>query len=102
MIAVGQKAPDFHFAEPGQERRQAVGLRRKKSVVLHVVSTLDWSPTCTNEHACFVNEMKSARDRWTLKFLASAWTACGRTRPMPTRWGSNIRCSPIFVRGRRR
>jgi peroxiredoxin len=29
----------------------------KKKVVL-VFYPLDWSPTCTNEHACFVNDMK--------------------------------------------
>jgi peroxiredoxin len=30
----------------------------KKKVVL-VFYPLDWSPTCTNEHACFVNDMRS-------------------------------------------
>ncbi|HEX8765242.1 MAG TPA: redoxin domain-containing protein [Candidatus Acidoferrum sp.] len=29
----------------------------KKNVVL-VWYPLDWSPTCTNEHVCFVNDMK--------------------------------------------
>ena len=31
--------------------------RGKKNVVL-VFYPLDWSPVCTNEHACFVNDMK--------------------------------------------
>jgi len=30
----------------------------KKNVVL-VWYPLDWSPTCTNEHVCFVNDMKA-------------------------------------------
>jgi peroxiredoxin len=30
----------------------------KKKVVL-VFYPLDWSPTCTNEHACFVNDMRN-------------------------------------------
>ena len=57
-IAVGQKAPNF--ALPNQDKKEVklsdfIG---KKNVVL-MWYPLDWSPTCTNEHACFVNEMKS-------------------------------------------
>jgi len=29
---------------------------------------LDWSPVCTNEHVCFVNDMKSF-DTLTRKYL---------------------------------
>ena len=32
-------------------------LKGKKNVVL-MFYPLDWSPVCTNEHACFVNDMK--------------------------------------------
>jgi mycoredoxin-dependent peroxiredoxin len=57
-IAVGQKAPDF--ALPNQDKKEVKlsDFAGKKNVVL-VWYPLDWSPTCTNEHACFVNEMKA-------------------------------------------
>ncbi len=57
-IAVGQKAPDF--ALPNQDKKEVKlsDFTGKKNVVL-VWYPLDWSPTCTNEHMCFVNEMKA-------------------------------------------
>lgn len=57
-IAVGEKAPDFTL--PNQDKKEVTlsDFTGKKNVVL-VWYPLDWSPTCTNEHACFVNEMKS-------------------------------------------
>jgi len=57
-IAVGQKAPDF--ALPNQDKKEVKlsDFAGKKNVVL-VWYPLDWSPTCTNEHACIVNEMKA-------------------------------------------
>jgi len=57
-IAVGQKAPDF--ALPNQDKKEVKlsDFAGKKNVVL-VWYPLDSSPTCTNEHACFVTEMKS-------------------------------------------
>jgi mycoredoxin-dependent peroxiredoxin len=57
-IAVGDTAPDF--ALPNQDKNvvKLSDFAGKKNVVL-VWYPLDWSPTCTNEHACFVNEMKS-------------------------------------------
>lgn len=56
-IAVGQKAPDF--ALPNQDKKEVKlsEFAGKKNVVL-VFYPLDWSPVCTNEHACFVNDMK--------------------------------------------
>lgn len=56
-IAVGQKAPDF--ALPNQDKKEVKlsEFTGKKNVVL-VFYPLDWSPVCTNEHACFVNDMK--------------------------------------------
>ena len=56
-IAVGQAAPDFTL--PNQDKREVKlsDFAGKKNVVL-VWYPLDWSPTCTNEHACFVNDMK--------------------------------------------
>jgi mycoredoxin-dependent peroxiredoxin len=57
-IAVGQSAPDF--ALPNQDKKEVklADFAGKKSVVL-VFYPLDWSPVCTNEHACMVNDMKS-------------------------------------------
>lgn len=56
-IAVGQRAPDF--ALPNQDKKEVKlsEFAGKKNVVL-VFYPLDWSPVCTNEHACFVNDMK--------------------------------------------
>jgi peroxiredoxin len=57
-IAVGQVAPDF--ALPNQEKKEVKlsEFAGKKNVVL-VWYPLDWSPTCTNEHACLANEMRA-------------------------------------------
>jgi mycoredoxin-dependent peroxiredoxin len=57
-ITVGQVAPDF--ALPNQDKKE-VKLSEyagKKNVVL-VFYPLDWSPVCTNEHVCLVNDMKA-------------------------------------------
>ena len=57
-IAVGQVAP--HFTLPNQDKKEVklADFAGKKNVVL-VFYPLDWSPVCTNEHACMVNDMKS-------------------------------------------
>jgi mycoredoxin-dependent peroxiredoxin len=57
-IAVGQKAPDF--ALPNQDKKEVKlsDFAGRKNVVL-VWYPLDWSPTCTDEHVCIVNEMKA-------------------------------------------
>jgi peroxiredoxin len=57
-ITVGQKAPDF--ALPNQDKKEVKlsEFAGKKNVVL-VFYPLDWSPVCTNEHACLVNDMKA-------------------------------------------
>jgi peroxiredoxin len=57
-ITVGQKAPDFTLQNQDKKEVKLSDFAGKKNVVL-VWYPLDWSPTCTNEHACFVNEMKS-------------------------------------------
>jgi mycoredoxin-dependent peroxiredoxin len=57
-IAVGQTAPDFTLKDQSQKDVKLSDFAGKKSVVL-VFYPLDWSPTCTNEHACFVNDMRS-------------------------------------------
>ena len=56
-IAVGQAAPDFTLKDQSMKEVKLADFKGKKNVVL-VFYPLDWSPTCTNEHACFVNEMK--------------------------------------------
>ncbi len=56
-IAVGQAAPDFTLKDQSMKEVKLSDFKGTKNVVL-VFYPLDWSPTCTNEHACFVNEMK--------------------------------------------
>jgi len=56
-IAVGAAAPDFVLKDQSQKEVKLSDFAGKKNVVL-VFYPLDWSPVCTNEHACFVNDMK--------------------------------------------
>jgi mycoredoxin-dependent peroxiredoxin len=58
MISVGQAAPDFTLKDQNQKDVKLSEFAGKKNVVL-VFYPLDWSPTCTNEHACFVNDMRN-------------------------------------------
>src|SRR5579859_5246281 len=55
-IAVGQAAPDFSLKDQNQKDVKLSDYRGKNVVI--VFYPLDWSPVCTNEHACFVNDMK--------------------------------------------
>jgi len=57
-IAVGQTAPEFTLLNQEKKEVKLSDFAGKKNVVL-VWYPLDWSPTCTNEHICFVNEMKA-------------------------------------------
>src|SRR5216684_3359456 len=57
-IGVGQTAPDFALQNQDKKEVKLSDFAGKKNVVL-VWYPLDWSPTCTNEHACFVNDMKA-------------------------------------------
>jgi mycoredoxin-dependent peroxiredoxin len=57
-IAVGQMAPEFTLLNQEKKEVKLSDFAGKKNVVL-VWYPLDWSPTCTNEHICFVNEMKA-------------------------------------------
>jgi peroxiredoxin len=57
-IAVGQTAPDFTLQNQDKKDVKLSDFAGKKNVVL-MWYPLDWSPVCTNEHACFVNEMRS-------------------------------------------
>jgi peroxiredoxin len=55
-ISVGQPAPDFALKDQSQKDVKLSDYRGKNVVL--VFYPLDWSPVCTNEHACFVNDMK--------------------------------------------
>jgi len=54
-ISVGQSAPEFSLKDQSQQEVKLSDFRGKKNVVL-LFYPLDWSPVCTNEHACMVNE----------------------------------------------
>src|SRR5215510_6160640 len=56
-ISVGQVAPDFTLLNQDKQEVKLSDFVGKKNVVL-IWYPLDWSPVCTNEHACFVNDMK--------------------------------------------
>lgn len=54
---VGAPAPDFTLKDQNQQDVSLSGFRGRKRVVI-VFYPLDWSPVCTKEHACLVNDMK--------------------------------------------
>ena len=56
-IAIGQPAPDFALKDQNQKEVTLSDFAGKRNVVL-IFYPLDFSPICTNEHACFVNDMK--------------------------------------------
>ena len=56
-IAEAHTPPDITMKQKHQKEVKLSDFAGKKNVVL-VFYPLDWSPTCTNEHACFVNDMK--------------------------------------------
>jgi peroxiredoxin len=56
-ISVGAAAPEFTLKDQSQKEVKLSDFKGKKNVVL-VFYPLDWSPVCTNEHQCFVNDMK--------------------------------------------
>jgi mycoredoxin-dependent peroxiredoxin len=56
-VAVGQTAPDFTLQNQDKKEVKLSDFAGKRNVVL-LWYPLDWSPVCTSEHACFVNDMK--------------------------------------------
>lgn len=56
-ISIGSPAPDFALKDQSQKEVKLSDFKGKRNVVL-VFYPLDWSPTCTKEHACFVDDMK--------------------------------------------
>jgi peroxiredoxin len=57
-LTVGQTAPDFTLKDQNQKEIKLSDFAGKKRVVL-MFYPLDWSPTCTQEHVCFVNDIKN-------------------------------------------
>jgi peroxiredoxin len=55
-IAVGAAAPDFVLKDQSQKEVKLADFRGKRVVL--VFYPLDWSPVCTNEHVCLVNDLK--------------------------------------------
>ena len=55
-IAVGQKAPEFTLKNQDMQEVSLASLKGQ-SVVL-AFYPLDFSPVCSNEHACFTNDLK--------------------------------------------
>jgi mycoredoxin-dependent peroxiredoxin len=56
-LSVGTAAPDFSLKDQNQRDVKLSDYRGKKNVVI-VFYPLDWSPVCTNEHVCVVNDIK--------------------------------------------
>jgi peroxiredoxin len=57
-ISAGQTAPDFTLPNQDKKEVKLSDFAGKKNVVL-VFYPLDWSPVCTNEHVCLVNDLKA-------------------------------------------
>jgi peroxiredoxin len=57
-LTVGQSAPEFALKDQNQQEVKLADFRGKRNVVL-MFYPLDWSPVCTNEHACMVSDMKN-------------------------------------------
>jgi peroxiredoxin len=55
-LTAGQAAPDFTLKDQSQKEVKLSDFRGKNVVL--VFYPLDWSPVCTNEHVCFVNDLK--------------------------------------------
>jgi mycoredoxin-dependent peroxiredoxin len=58
---IGAPAPEFSLKDQDQKEVKLSDFRGKKNVVL-VFYPLDWSPVCTKEHACMVNDKKQFED----------------------------------------
>jgi peroxiredoxin len=57
-LSVGAAAPDFTLKDQTQKEVKLSDFQGKKNVVI-VFYPLDWSPVCTNEHVCLVNDLKN-------------------------------------------
>ena len=54
---IGAPAPEFTLKDQDQKEVKLSDYKGKKRVVI-VFYPLDWSPTCTKEHACLVSDAK--------------------------------------------
>ncbi|HEX3822225.1 MAG TPA: peroxiredoxin [Candidatus Sulfotelmatobacter sp.] len=54
---VGAPAPEFTLKDQSQQEVSLASFRGKKRIVIFFYP-LDWSPVCTKEHACLVNDMQ--------------------------------------------
>ena len=57
---IGAPAPEFTLKDQNQKEVKLSDYRGKKVVI--VFYPLDWSPVCTKEHACMVNDKKQFED----------------------------------------
>ncbi len=57
MVQVGEMAPDFTLKGNDDQEYRLSDFKGKKNVVL-AFYPLDWSPVCTDEHKCFINDLK--------------------------------------------
>ena len=55
-VAIGQPAPEFSLKDQSQKDVKLAEFRGKNVVLIFY--PLNWSPTCTDEHACIVNDLK--------------------------------------------
>jgi len=58
---IGASAPEFTLKDQDQKEVKLSDYRGKKNVVL-VFYPLDWSPVCTKEHTCMINDKKQFED----------------------------------------
>src|ERR1700693_1230711 len=104
-ISVGTPAPDFTLKDQNQKEVRLSDFKGHKKVVL-VFYPLDWSPVCTNEHACLVNDMKKFEqlDAQVLGLsVDSAWSHKAFAEKMGIhyplladfKWGFTTRCLRI-------
>lgn len=59
--SIGAPAPEFTLKDQDQKEVKLSDYRGKKNVVL-VFYPLDWSPVCTKEHTCMINDKKQFED----------------------------------------
>ncbi len=55
-VTIGQPAPDFELDNQDKKKIKLSDFRGKSNVVL-AFYPLDFSPTCTNEHVCFMTDL---------------------------------------------
>jgi len=58
LIAVGERAPDFTLQDQDQNDVSLSSFQGEKNVIL-AFYPLDFSPVCSNEHACFRDDLKN-------------------------------------------